>query len=337
MLGCACLGVLAAACALVPPPPVPPPPPAPTVTTTTTTSSPGPAGTLPGAPGCPLFPGDSFWHADVSHLALSSRSNAYVATVGAGASLKADFGSGLWAGGPIGIPYVVVPGTQPKVPVAFYYPDESDPGPYPIPADAPIEGGSASTGDRHVLVVDRDACVLYETYDSHPDGHGGWSDGSGAVFDLRSNALRPAGWTSADAAGLSILAGLVRYDEVAAGHIDHAIRITVPATQNAYVWPARHRAGSTSDPNTPPMGTWLRLKATVDPATFGPEVRPIVEALLTHGAIVADNGAAWYLSGAPDERWDNTALRELARLHGSDFEVVDASALMVGPDSGQTR
>lgn len=290
---------------------------------------------VPGAPSCRLFPATSYWRADVRGLPVDVRSDDYVDSVGRDRALKADFGSGLWEGGPIGIPYVVVPGDQPRVPVTFDYDDESDPGPYPIPPDAPIEGGPASEGDRHILVLDRDACTLYETWSTYPDGVGGWAAGSGAVWDLSSNALRPDGWTSADAAGLPVLPGLVRYEEVAQGQVRHAIRITVPRTQRAYRWPARHFASSSTDPALPPMGTWLRLSADVDPDAFGPQVRPIVVALQTHGAIVADNGSAWYLSGAPDERWDNDQLRQLGALTGDDFEVVDVSSIIVDPDSGQ--
>lgn len=294
-----------------------------------------PASHVPGAPNCPLSPSNSYWRADVTKLAVSPRSSAYIASEGATSGLKADFGSGLWDGGPIGIPFTTVPGTQARVAMAFDYADESDPGPYPFPANAPIEGGSAATGDRHVIVVDRDSCTLYESWDSHPNPDGSWSAGSGAVFDLRSNALRPAGWTSADAAGLPILPGLVRYDEVARGTVAHAIRMTVPRTQKAYVWPARHQAGASTDANLPRMGEWFRLKTTVDPATFDPAVRPIVVALQHYGAIVADNGSAWYLSGAPDSRWDNDLLATLGRIKGTDFEVVDTRSLVVTPNSGQ--
>jgi len=186
---------------------------------------------VPGAPSCPMTPADSFWHADVSALPVLPQSATWVSSIGATAGLKADFGSGLWNGGPIGIPYTTVPGTQPRVPVSFTYADESDPGPYPIPPDAPIEGGSSSTGDRHVLLVDRDACRLWELYSAYPNGGGtSWSAGSGATWDLNSNAMRPLGWTSGDAAGLPILPGLVRYDEVVAGDIDHVIRFTAPTT-----------------------------------------------------------------------------------------------------------
>jgi hypothetical protein len=295
-----------------------------------------PARPVPGT-ACPLFPADSHWHADVSRLPVHPRSAAYVQSIGRSATLKADFGSGLWDGGPIGIPYVTVDGDQRRVPVSFAYGDESDPGPYPIPATAPIEGGPDSDGDRHVLVVDRDACRLHELFAAYPNGDGSWRAGSGATYDLRSNALRPAGWTSADAAGLPILPGLVRYDEVAAGRIDHAIRVTVPRSQRAYLWPARHFASTSTDPSLPPMGLRLRLEADVDLAGFSPQARVILQALKTYGMIVADNGSPWFISGVPDERWDNDVLQTLRRLDGADFEAVDASGLMVSRDSGRAR
>jgi hypothetical protein len=261
----------------------------------------------------------------------------YVNSVGAAKKMHADFGSGEWDGGPIGIPYTVVPSGQPGVNITFDYADESEPGPYPIPADAPIEGGPSSDGDRHVLVVEDGSCRLYEVFAAYPDGAGGWTAGSGAVWDLGSNAFRPDGWTSADAAGMPILPGLVRYDEVAAGHIDHAIRMTVPKTQKAYVWPARHRASSNTDPNLPPMGTWFRLRADFDISGFPAEAQVILQALKTHGAIVADNGSSWYISGAPDERWNNDALHTLGRVPGSAFEAVDVSSIIVDPNSGEAR
>ncbi len=286
---------------------------------------------------CPMFPADSHWHADVRGLPVRANSTAMVARVGTTGSLKADFGSGLWAGGPIGIPYVVVDGTQPKVPISFQYASESDPGPYPIPPDAPIEGGPSSTGDRHVIVVDRDACRLYEVFAARRNANGSWSAGSGATWDLRSHALRPAGWTSADAAGLPILPGLVRYDEVAAGKVEHAIRMTVPVSRTSYVWPARHQAGSTGDSDAPPMGQRFRLRDSVDESTFPAQVRPIIRALKVYGAINADNGSPWYITGVPDERWDNDALRTLGRIKGSDFEAIDATPLRVSAHSGQAR
>ena len=246
------------------------------------------------------------------------------------------FGSGLWEGAPIGIPFNVVPGTQPKVSVTFDYFDESDPGPYPIPPGATIEGGAQSTGDRHVLAVDQNNCVLYETFSSYPQPDGSWAAGSGAVFDLRLNGLRPAGWTSADAAGLPILPGLVRYEEVASGEIRHALRFTAPQTRRAYVWPARHYASSLTASNYPPMGQRFRLKADVNISGFFPEVQVILRALKKYGMILADNGSAWYLSGAPDLGWNNGHLvDELRMITGADFEAVDGTALMISPESAQ--
>lgn len=292
-----------------------------------------PGGRGPTLAGCPVFPADHVWNVPVDHLPLHPRSADYVASIGANATMHPDFGEGLWEGGVIGIPYVTVPGSQPRVPLSFYYPGESDPGPYPIPDDAPVEGG----GDRHVLVLDRDDCVLYEVFDAELQLDGSWAAGSGAVFDMRGYELRPDGWTSADAAGLPILPGLVRYDEVAAGEIRHALRFTAPRTQRAYVWPARHYASSRTDLELPPMGQRFRLRADFDASGFSAEAQVIVQALKTYGMMLADNGSAWYLSGAPDERWDNGALRDLRELRGSDFEAVDVSSLMVDPDSGQTR
>jgi hypothetical protein len=298
-----------------------------------------------GAPqlaGCPILPADNIWNRQVDALPVHPHSDDYVASIGAGEHVHADFGSGEWPPGsdsPIGIPYVVVPGTQPKVEVSFHYADESDPGPYPIPPNAPIEGGPDGTGDRHVLVLEQETCALYELFDAWPQADGSWIAGSGAVYDLRSNALRPAGWTSADAAGLPILPGLVRYGEVSSdgAAIRHALRFTAPRTQRAYVWPARHDASELTGAQYPPMGVRFRLKAGFDLSGFSPETRVILRALQTYGLILADNGSPWYLSGAPDERWDNDVLHELHRVRGADFEAVDVSSLMVHPDSGQAR
>jgi hypothetical protein len=293
----------------------------------------------PHVAGCAVFPADNIWNARVDTLPLAANSATYVTTIGATNYVHADFGSGDWppgSGSPIGIPYVDVPSTQARVPVTFDYDDESDPGPYPIPPDAPIEGGADSDGDRHVLVLDRDNCVLYEMFYAFPqNGGSSWHAGSGAIFDLNSHALRPAGWTSADAAGLPILPGLARYDEVAAGEIRHAVRFTAPQTRRAYVWPARHYASSLTGTQYPPMGQRFRLRADFDVSDFSPEVQVILRALKTYGMILADNGAAWYISGVPDERWDNDALHELHQVHGSDFEAVDVSSLMMDPNSGQ--
>jgi len=291
-----------------------------------------------GAPtiaGCPIFPADNVWNTPIDHLPVDSNSTAYISSIGANAGLHPDFGT-VWEGAPIGIPYNIVPGTQPKVDITFDYSDESDPGPYPIPPDAEIEGGDEFSGDRHVLVLDEDNCILYETFYAWPQPDGSWWAGSGAVYDLHSNALRPSGWTSADAAGLPILPGLVRYDEVASGEITHALRFTVQRTRKAFIWPARHYASSLTSTNYPPMGQRFRLKAGFDISGFSPEVQVILRALKKYGMILADNGSNWYISGVPDSRWDDdTLVGELKLVKGSDFEAVDVSSLMVSPDSGQ--
>ena len=284
---------------------------------------------------CAVFPANNVWNAPVDQLPVDANSAQYVATIGATRPAHPDFGSGLYEGAPIGIPFITVPGSQPKVNVTFDYNDESDHGGYPVPPNAPIEGGPSSTGDRHVLVIDQDNCILYELYDAHPQTDGSWHAGSGAIFDLKSNALRPAGWTSADAAGLPIFPGLMRYDEVAAGEILHAIRFTVPQTRDTYIWPGRHEASDLSGTNFPPMGQRFRLKASVDISGYPPTVQVILRALKKYGMILADNGSSWYLSGAPDDRWDNDALHTLSQVQGSDFEAVDESSLMVQADSGQ--
>jgi len=283
---------------------------------------------LPAAPKCQIFPRDSHWNLAVDGLPVHPRSEAIVRAIGAGSHAHADFGSGRWDGGPIGIPFVVVGRSQPRVPVSFDYADESDRGRYPIPRGAPIEGGRQADGDRHVIVVDRSRCRLHELYAAHPrDGGRRWSAGSGARWNLRSNRLRPRGWTSADAAGLPILPGLVRYDEVRRGRIDHALRITVPRTRRAFAYPARHFASDSTDPDLPAMGQRLRLRRAFDVSRFPKQSRAVLRALKRYGALVADNGSAWYVSGAPSPRWDNDDLHSLHRVRGSDFEVVDGSRL----------
>jgi hypothetical protein len=268
-----------------------------------------------------LFPADNPWNTDISAQPVDPNSDNLIASIGLDTGLHADFGT-VWQGAPNGIPYVLVSGTQPKVTVSFDYADESDPGPYPIPPDAPIEGGANGTGDRHVLVIDKDHWKLYELFAATPQGSG-WHAGSGAVFDLSSDALRPAGWTSADAAGLPIFPGLVRYDEaVVQGAIKHALRFTVVHSRHAYVSPARHLASSLTDPNLPPMGMRVRLKAGFDVTPFPPEVRVVLTALKKYGMFVADNGSNWYISGAPDSRWSDSNLSTLSQVKGSDFEVV---------------
>jgi hypothetical protein len=291
----------------------------------------GAAAAVPASPtiaGCPVFPATSVWNRPVDTLPAAKDSATLIRSIGLDAPLHPDFGSGLYDGGRIGIPYVVVSGARtPKVKPRFEYADESDPGPYPIPASVPIEGDPRPDGgDRHALIVDKDTCTLYELYALQKTA-GGWTAGSGAVWNLRSNRLRPDGWTSADAAGLPILPGLARYDEDAAGTIDHALRFTAPQTRRAYVYPARHFASSSTDPALPPMGLRVRLKASVDIDGFPPQARVILAALKRYGMILADNGSPWYVSGAPDPRWSNDQLHTLTRLTGADFEVVDTSTL----------
>lgn len=293
----------------------------------------GPAGDL-GA--CSVAPADSIWRTPVNGLPLLSRSAAYVASIGTSSHVHADFGSGTWEGAPFGIPVTKVPAGTPAARVSFDYADESDRGPYEIPSDALIEGGSGADGDRHVIAVDTATCRSYELWNAHPLGGGAWHAGSGAVFPLTSNALRPDGWTSADAAGLPILPGLARYDEAARGVIDHALRITVPRSQSAHLWPARHDAGS-SDSSLPPMGLRLRLKAGVNVSGLPAQARAVARALQTYGAIVADNGSAWYVSGTQDDRWSNDQLQSLGTLTGADFEAVDTSSLRVSAGSGAAR
>lgn len=271
-----------------------------------------------------VFPATDPWNQEVSRWPVDPASATLIAGIGADKPLHPDFGAS-WNGRPNGIPYVVIDGEQvAPVPVTFVYADESDPGPYPLPPDAPVEGGPAAGGDRHVLVIDRRRWRLYELFDAHPDPAGGrWRAGSGAVFDLTAGTVRPAGWTSADAAGLPIFPGLVRYDEVRElGAIRHALRFTCARTRRAFVTPARHFASASDDLRLPPMGTRVRLKASFDVTPFPPAARVILTALKTYGMILADNGSDWYLSGAPDARWDDEELGRLKRVTGSDFEVV---------------
>lgn len=289
---------------------------------------------------CQVFPNDNIWNARVDTLPVHPRSNDYVDTIGRNRGLHADFGSGEWDGGPIGIPYVEVGSSQPLVNIYFHpdgWPEESDTEPAPVPDNAPIEGGPGSNGDRHVLVLDNDNCKLYELYRAFPRQGGGWEVMSSAYYDLNSHALRPDGWTSADAAGLPIYPGLVTYDEVLSGRIDHAIRFTAPETQMAYVWPARHYASDITDPRYPPMGQRFRLKADFDISGYPPRVQVILRAMKEYGIILADNGSAWYISGAPDPRWNNDELHEWDDIIGNNFEAVDVSSLMLHPDSGQVR
>jgi hypothetical protein len=276
-----------------------------------------------------VFPADSPWNTDISTLPVHERSADYLASIGGG-NLHADFGAFLVEGAPAGIPYVYVEADQTRVPVSFLYDDESDPGPYPIPRDAPIEGGAAGDGDRHVLALDVDACVLYELFRAFPqDGGARWDADSGAIFDLSSNTLRPDRWTSADAAGLPIFPGLVRYDEVVErGEVAHALRFTVPRSQRGYITPATHAASSSTDPTLPPMGLRVRMQASYDCSGFSHEVQVLCAALKTYGMFVADNGSRWYVSGAPDSRWNDDALDDLKRIPGDAFEAVDTGPII---------
>jgi hypothetical protein len=266
---------------------------------------------------CPIFPIDNPWNQRVDALPVAKNSAQMIRAIGLDAPVHADFGSGLYDRQIIGIPYNVVPATQPKVRVSFEYADESDKGPYPIPLQPKIEGGS----DRHVLIVQSGSCRLYELYALRREGSG-WTAGSGAIWNLRSNAVRPSTWTSADAAGLPILPGLARY-----GDLQHALRFTAEQTRRAFLYPARHYASDSNDPGLPPMGLRVRLKESFDTSGFPPQARAVLEALKRYGMILADNGARWYITGAPDPHWSNDDLHSLGRVHGSDFEVVDTSRL----------
>jgi hypothetical protein len=270
-----------------------------------------------------LFPADNPWNQDISNAPVDPNSAQIIATIGADAQLHPDFGT-VYHGVPNGIPYIVVSGSQPSVPINLTsYARESDRGPYPVPRNAPIEGGPNSDGDRHVLVVDRDNWKLYEMFSSFPNSDGSWRAASGAIFDLNSNALRREGWTSSDAAGLPIFPGLVRYDEVfEQREIKHALRFTVRKSRAAYVYPARHYASSETNPNLPPMGMRVRLKASFDMTKFSPANRVILRALKKYGMFVADNGGNWFLSGAPDMRWSDDDLGILKVVRARDFEVV---------------
>jgi hypothetical protein len=287
--------------------------------------------------GAVAFPASNAWNTDISGAAVDPNSQAILSGIGLGTGLHPDFGAGVWDGAPIGIPYVVVSGTQAPVTVRFTaYGDESDPGPYPVPRNAPVEGGNASAGDRHVLVIDKDHDRLYELAVAHLQADGSWDAACGAVFSLDSNNVRPGGqpgWTSADAAGLPIFPGLARWEEAARGPggIRHALRFTVSTTRKAYVPPATHWASSNTSANLPPMGMRVRLKSSyVIPSTFSTEVKAILTALKTYGMIVADNGSNWYVSGAPDDRWPATLNSQLGQVKGSDFEVVRMDGLVAG-------
>jgi hypothetical protein len=284
------------------------------------------APTSPVIAGCPIFPPSNPWNERVDTLPVAANSAQLIASIGLDSPVHADFGSGLYDGSQIGIPYVVLHGKKiPKSRVTFDYADESDKGPYPIPRNVPIEGDPhPADGDRHALIVDRDSCKLYELYALHRTATG-WAAGSGAIWNLRSNKLRPAGWTSADAAGLPILPGLARWADAASGSIDHALRFTASQTRKAYIYPARHYASSSTDPSLPPMGLRVRLKASFDISKFPPQARIVLTALKRYGMILADNGSPWFISGAPSPHWSNDQLHTLGQVTGADFEVVQSN------------
>jgi hypothetical protein len=276
---------------------------------------------LPDAPNCSIFPDSNVLNKEVTNLPVHRNSALLIRSIGSNDGLHPDFGSNL----SYGIPFNVVSGSTPKVQVSFYYPDESDAGPYPIPQNPKREAGS----DHHILIVDRDACKLYEIYDADR-GNGRWEAGAGAIWNLRSNLLRPNGWTSADAAGLPILPGLIRFDEVNRGVIDHALRFTATSTRDSHIYPARHHAGESNDAALPPMGMRVRLKASVNISGFSPRNRVILTALKRYGMILADNGSSWFITGVSDKRWNAEDLNQLKRIKGNMFEVVDTSSLRNG-------
>jgi hypothetical protein len=283
---------------------------------------------LPEAPGCPVFPRDNHWNLPVDKLPVRRDSKRIVGGIGARAHLHNNFGGGIWKGSPDGMPITVVGGDQPKVPIEFVEDRWSDPGPYPIPPDAGIEYFGDPDADHHVIVVDRDNCKLYETHDSRRLRDGAaWSAYAGATWDLRSNRLRPDGWTSADGAGLPILPGLVRYEEVARGKIDHALRMSVPASRKGWIYPARHDTSDSTDPRLPQMGMRLRLKRSFNVKRFPRQSRVILKAMKKYGIFVAEEGNPWYYSGEPDPHWSYRDLHSLHRVLGKNFEVVDTSSL----------
>ena len=277
-----------------------------------------------------VFPPDNPWNQEISNAPVDPNSSRLIAAIGADDRLHPDFGT-VYRGAPNGIPYIVVGGSQPLVQINLTaYARESDPGPYPVPRNAPIEGGPNSEGDRHVLVIDRDNWKLYEMFSATPNPTGTvWTARGGAIFDLKSNAMRPDGWTSADAAGLPIFPGLVRYDEVfEQREIRHALRFTVKRSRRAYLYPARHHAGHDDDPGLPPMGLRVRLKASFDVSGYSPSNQVILRALKKYGMFVADNGPSWFLSGAPDPRWSDDDLGMLKNIKGFNFEVVKMGTVL---------
>lgn len=294
-----------------------------------------PTRVTPPPAGCSLFPADDVWHADISTLPVNAHSGTWLASMSSsGTHLHPDFGPSYGAQPvPYGIPFTTVTNSHPKVAVSFQYAGESDPGPYPFGPDTPIEGGQNASGDRHAIILNTDSCTLFELWDSHYSSSGSTA-GSGAIWNLRSDALRPAGWTSADAAGLPILPGLLQPDEVATGNVTHAIRFTAPRTDKSYVWPARHQAGARADPSLPPMGARFRLSAGFDMSSYRPDAQVVIRAMQKYGLILADNGSSWYFGGTSDNAWDPNLIQDLKRIPASAFVAVDESSLMASPDSG---
>lgn len=294
---------------------------------------PAPAVPHPLAPDCAIFPASNVWHSKVTGLPVHRRSKRWIKAMGGrNQLLHPDFGPSDDPDHPYGIAYNVVDGSYPKVTVDFYYGDESDPGPYPVGGDTHVEHGS----DRHALVVEKDACVLYEIFDFDWNA-GDPQGGSGAVWDLASNALRPRTWTSADAAGLPIFAGLIRRDEIAAGVVDHAIRVTAEETDQKFVWPARHQAGARRDPSLPPMGARFRLKRKFPMSGYQPETKVVLRAMKRYGLIVADNGSNWYFGGAEDIGWPSEVLDELKSIPAGAFVAVATGRMKVSPDSAAVK
>jgi len=285
-----------------------------------------------------VFPTDNYWHADISSLPIDPRSSQWLASMGASShTLHPDFGPSYGEQPlPYGIPITVVPAGHPRAPVTFDYADESDALPYPLGADTVIEGGADADGDRHAIVVTADSCELFETYDTRQTASG-WTAGSGAHWSLSSDALRADGATSADAAGLPILPGLLRMDEVASGHVDHAIRFTTNRTDAAHIWPARHDASSHHDPSLPPMGARFRLKASFDISTYGAQAQIVLRAMQTYGLVLADNGSPWYFQGAADATWPESLIAQLKTIPAGAFEAVDTSGLEISANSAAAK
>ncbi len=301
------------------------------------TAATGAAGPILPGTDCPAFPADNVWNTPITTLPVDSHSAQWLVSMDAGSTyLHPDYGPG-GGSSPYGIPWQITPATPSFVSIQFQYADQSDPGPYPFAADTPIEGGASSSGDRHAIMVDPSTCTLYELFDAYYQPDNQSTAGSGAIWNLDSNALRPAGWTSADAAGLPILPGLVNYDEVMSGRIDHAIRVTAQTTDMSYLWPARHEAGSVSDSDYPPMGARFRLLAgfSLPRSECARPCQVVIRAMKTYGLILADNGSNWFFGGTTDSRWTYTMVDQLKQIPASAFEAVDESCLTVSADSGQ--